>query len=169
MGIELDPDRHGLAVAMLASATQSGSITPQEASRVKFINGDAFLPRAFQGATVVYMLSNVFPFEVYEQAHAVPEHSLAHFLRMMYVAISNKKDACHLNATTTLINTENAARTSCFECDSPIPWSIYCTCHALGSISTLLRLDLSFCCMFCSCSDDSLTRSGLLNPNTSAR
>ena len=61
VGVELDPDRHSVAVAMLSSAVASSAITSDEADRVSFVNGDAFAPRAFEGATVIYMLSNVFP------------------------------------------------------------------------------------------------------------
>jgi hypothetical protein len=65
VGVELDPDRHSLAVAMLSSAVASSAITSDEADRVSFVNGDAFAPRAFEGATVIYMLSNVFPPELF--------------------------------------------------------------------------------------------------------
>lgn len=111
VGIELDPDRHRLAAAMLASATQSSFIRPDEASRVKFVHGDAFVPRAFQGATVIYMLSNVFPSEVHAPAH--PKKRIVQRSFFSFCALRHQAHRCmpplrhHHHYQTTIIFPQN--------------------------------------------------------------
>jgi hypothetical protein len=59
VGIELDPERHALATAMLELGAPL--LQPDDVARVTYVCGDAFSPGSFAGATVLYMLSNAFP------------------------------------------------------------------------------------------------------------
>eukprot|EP00035_Acanthoeca_spectabilis_P037917 m.48473 g.48473 ORF g.48473 m.48473 type:complete len:389 (+) comp8918_c0_seq1:97-1263(+) len=65
VGIELDPPRHSLATALLRGRVVARQV--DVIGRVNYLCGDAFSKNAFSGATVVYMLSNAFPDEIFRR------------------------------------------------------------------------------------------------------